>query len=259
MKRGGWIASGLIAMAVAGALGHTAQVLGQDAPAPGQKDDLVMALSERVRALEDGARGDEWDWPAAWLAAVAAVPLIEAVHRVLTALRNRTRPVLSWAEFGDGLKFSLGVLPDGSWRLAIRITNVGQAAAVDIVGYVGTRVSAHAGARIRPGSRRHVVGSLHPGASAQVPIPLSAGEHERVTGNETAMFEVELLYKSINNRVYRYMVTGMYSAGLEFLEGAVSGALPERARRVSRRSGARARLRRAGARLRRRGRRPARK
>lgn len=245
-RRGTAIAA-LCMLAAAVALGSPVPLLGQegDAPTPGQNGERIDALSERVSALEGGDGRGAWDWASAWPAVVAVVALLEVVHRVIRAVLGRARPALSWVESGEGLKFLLGAMPDGSTRLAIRVTNVGQAAAVDVVAYVGTRVSAHAGGRVRHGAHPHPMGSIGPGDSAQVPVPLSVTEHERVMGGETVTFEAELLYKDMGNRTYVYVVTGMYSTRLEYLEGAVTKALPARSRRRGSRAPAERRGRRA--------------
>lgn len=218
----------LFALASAAALVSPVPLLGQEGggPTPSQNEELINSLSERVGALEAKGGQGGTDWLAALPVIIAAIALLEVAYRVLKALRGRTRPMLSWDTFEDGRKFLLVEAPGGSMCPAIRVTNVGQAAAVDIVAYVGVRVSAHAGSRVLPGTRPHPVGPLSPGASAEVPIPLSAEEHGRVMGSETAVFEAEVLYKGTGGRVYKYTVSGMYSWRLEFLEGAVTGSLP---------------------------------
>lgn len=228
----------LIALPVAIALGSPAPILGQEPgdPTPGQNEERISALAERIRALEGKGEQGGVDWLAALPVIIAAVALLEVAYRVIKALRSRARPVLSWDTFGKGQKFLLVEVPGGPMCPAVRVTNVGQAAAVDIVAYVGVRVSAHAGSRVRPGARPYPVGPLNPGSSTVVPIPLSDEEHARVLYNETAVFEVEVLYKDTGGRDYESIVAGMYSGRLEFLEGAVTGSLPERRQRGARRT-----------------------
>lgn len=230
LRRGARMAP--FALAVAAALLGPVPLLGQegDAPTPGQNKELIDALSERVRDLEDAAGRDPAygiDVPTAILAVVA---IVEAVNYVAQALRGRVRPVLAWSACGDGLKFTLSEMPGGAKFLAVRITNVGQAAAVDIVERVGVTFSAKR-ARVRPGSRPHHVGSLYPGASTQVVIPLSDAEHKRVLDGETMTFRLLLGYGSMGGRRYTYSVSGMCSGDLRILVGIVGKELPARERR----------------------------
>lgn len=238
----------LFALAAAAALWSPVPLLGQEggAPTPGQNGERIDALSERVGDLEDAAGKDPAygiDVPTAILAAVA---IVEAVNYAVQALRGRTRPILAWSACDDGLKFSLGSIPGGAKFLSVRITNVGQAAAVDIVGRVGVTFSAKR-ARIRLGSRPHHVGSLYPGASTQVFVPLSGVEHKRALDGETMTFRLLLCYGAMGGRRYTYSVSGMYSGGLRILVGVVGKALPERDRRGLYGAGPARQRRRAGA------------
>jgi len=232
VKRGDWITHGLIAMAAAGALGAPVPIFGQgqDAPAPAQDWELVKALSERVRALEEAAGQDTAGEIDASTAVLATVALAELANYVARTLWARTRPVLAWSPFDDGSKFSLREIQGGAKCLAVRITNVGQAAAIDIVGRAGVTFSAkRAGARLDP--RQHHVGSLHPGASAQVLVPLSDAEHRRAMGGEPMTFRLLLRYGAMRGRRYTYDVSGMRSGSLSVLVGVVGKPLPARERR----------------------------
>jgi len=232
VKRGGWIAHGLIAMAVAGALGAPVQLFGQeqDAPAPAQDGELVKALSERVRALEEAVGRDTVGEFDASTAVLAVIPLVELVNYVVRKLWARTRPILGWSPFDDGSKFSLREIQGGAKGLAVRITNVGQAAAIDIVGRAGVTFSAKR-ARARLDPRQHHVGSLHPGASAQVFVPLSDAEHRKALNGEPMTFRLLLRYGTMKGRRYTYGVSGMRSGSLSVLVGVVGKSLPAHERR----------------------------
>lgn len=221
------VRAAVVVLATAAALATPMPLLGQEGngPTPGQNRELINALSERVMAIEGKDAQDAWDWLATWPAIVAVVALLEVVHRVLKAIRSKSRPILAWSAFDDGLKFSLRDAPGGAKFLAVRVTNVGQAAAVDIVGRAGVTLSAKR-ARVRVGSRPHHVGSLYPGASTQVFIPLSDAEYRRALGGEAMAFRVLLRYGAMGGRRYAYSMSGMRSGGLSVMVGIVGKALP---------------------------------
>lgn len=218
----------LCALAAVAALGHPPLLLGQERaePSPGQNEGRIDDLSARVKALEEAAKpGTESRLTATYVILTAAAGM-ELVYLTAQAVKRRARPILSWSALDDGLEFAVRDMPDGSKRLAIRIANVGRAAAVDIVWHVGTMVSAHTITDIPLGPSPHFVGSLHPSASTQILIPVSGAEHARAMGGETVSFSLMLRYKSIDNRRYAHRVSGRYSRDSRFLVGTVSKSLP---------------------------------
>lgn len=218
----------LFALAIVAALGHPPLLLGQEhaEPSPGQNGMRIDDLSARVKALEGADRRATESWLSVPYVVLTAVAGTQLAYLTVQIFRNRARPVLSWSAFDDGREFALRDMPDGSKQLAIRITNVGQAAAVDIVWHVGTMVAARTAADIPLDSGPHFVGSLHPGASTQVLIPVSGAEHARAMGGEMVSFSLMLRYKSMGNRRYAHKVSGRYSKDGRLLVGAVSKSLP---------------------------------
>jgi len=216
---------------MAAALGDPAPLLGQEdgAAVPGQVADELARMDERIESLEADAAEYRGASQLTNIAIAIVVSFVGGAHSAYLLewlSRHRTRPILSWSMFDDGLQFALKDAPGGSKGVVLRITNVGHAAAVDIVGYSGVRVPAYGGEEIFLGTRPQFVGSLHPGASAQVLVPLSRAEHEMVMGGETAEFALLLRYKAMNNRSYAYMVSGTYSRDARVLIGVVSKAFP---------------------------------
>jgi len=198
----------------------------QVGPSPAQNAERIDALSSRVKALEGEGRPGTEEWPAVPYVVLMAVAGTQLAYLTAQMFRNRARPVLSWSMLDDGLEFALRDMPDGSKRIAVRITNVGQAAAVDIVWNAGTMVSALATEAIPVGASTHFMGSLHPGASAQILVPVSGAEHARIMGSESVAFVLVLRYKSMGNRRYTHRVSGMYSKDSRALVGTVSKSLP---------------------------------
>ena len=174
----------LCALVAAYALAHIPPLLAQEpgVSSPAQNRERLDALAERVEELEgEGEPVTEarLSVPYVVLTAVAGTQL---AYLTVQMFRNRARPVLSWTVRDDGDGFELRDMPDGSKRIAVRITNVGQAAAVDIVWHAGTRVSARATRNIPLDASPHFVGSLYPSASAQVLIAVSSAEHAKGHG-----------------------------------------------------------------------------
>lgn len=231
--RRGMARAALCLLAAAAALVSPVPLLGQEdnAPTPGQNAERIGELSERVRALEEGDGQGAWDWASAWPAAVAVVALLEVAYRVIRAARGRTRPTLGWSASDDGLKFSIRDIPGGATCLAVRVTNFGQAAAVDIVGRAGFAFSAKR-TRVRINPRPHHVGSLNPGASTLVLVPLSGAERKRALDGEAMTFRLLLSYGAMGGRRYTYGMSGMRYGSLSVLVGVVGKALPERDRQV---------------------------
>lgn len=226
MRRAG-ARGALLALAAAAALGSPFPLLGQapEGPTPGQNAERIDALAERVVELE-GAAGQDPQYPVdAPTAVLAALALAEAGNLIVQALRGRTRPILAWSASDDGLKFSLRDIPGGAMCLAVRVTNVGQAAAVDIVGRAGFTFSAKR-ARVRLNPRPHHFGSLHPGASTLVLVPLSGAERKRALGREAMTFRLLLSYGAMGGRRHTYGMSGVRSGSLSVLVGVVGKALP---------------------------------
>lgn len=233
----------MCAVATAVALGSTVPVLGQEDG--GMVADGLARMNERIDAIEadglasmneriDAIEADVTEYRGSSqltnIAIAIAVSFAGGAHSAYLVewlSRHRTRPILSWSMFDDGLPFTLRDTTDGSMAIAVRITNVGHAAAVDIVGHAGVRISAYGASEIFLDTQPNFVGSLHPGASAQVLVTLSRAEHKMVMEGKTAEFALLLRYKAMNNRSYTYRVSGTYSRDVRILVGVVSKAFPE--------------------------------
>lgn len=218
----------LCALVAAAALGHVPPLLAQEpgVPSPAQNLERIDALSERVEELEgEGEPVTEARLSVPYVVLTAVVGT-QLAYLTVQMFRNRERPVLSWTVIDGGDGFELRDMPDGSKRIAVRITNVGQAAAVDIVWHAGTRASARATRNVPLGASPNFVGSLYPSASAQVLIAVSSAEHARVMDGEMVSFSLVLRYKSMGNRRYTHRVFGSYSKDSRNLAGTVSKSLP---------------------------------
>lgn len=218
------------ALAVA-ALGGTAPLFAQEGggAAAGQAPGELARMSERIDAIEADVAEYRASSQTTNIIIAIAVSFAGGAHSAYLVewlSRHRTRPILSWSMFDDGLQFALRDAPGGSRGIAIRITNVGHAAAVDIVGHAGVRIPAYERSEIFLDTRPNFVGSLHTGASALVFVALSRAEHEMVMDGETAEFALLLRYKAMNNRSYTYRISGTYSRDVRILVGVVSRAFP---------------------------------
>lgn len=220
----------MCALAVA-ALGGPAPLFAQEgggAPAGPAPDELAR-MGERIDAIEADVAEHRGSSRLANTVIAVAVSFAGGAHSAYLLewlSRHRNRPILSWSMFDEGVQFEPRDAPGGSRGIAIRITDVGHAAAVDIVGHAGVRIPAYERSEIFLDTRPDFAGSLHPGASALVLVPLSRAEHEMVMDGETAEFALLLRYKAINNRVYTYRVSGTYLRDVLILVGVVSKAFP---------------------------------
>lgn len=89
-------------------------------------------------------------------------------------VKAQIAPVLSWSMFDDSLEFVLKEMP-GVKCPVIKVTSVGQVAAVDIVWRAGVLLPQSI---TKPpiDTRLYHIGSPHPAASTHIVMPLSQEE-----------------------------------------------------------------------------------
>lgn len=206
-------------------LGHGPQAQGQEhnataAARDGTHDD---GLAARVDALERAAarEGQESILISALLPSLLAIIAgAQSAYLTVHLDKRRRRPTLAWTTYGDGNRLDKKNMPDGSVTLMVRITNVGEAAAVDIESRTTTSVqepSGQAGQAASADPTIDFVGSLHPKASADIPITLSSGELERIRDGEVATLDIVLDYKGADSRAYSCGIAVIYSGRFEVL------------------------------------------
>lgn len=201
---------------------------------PGSQDGEFAALEGRIGGLEERigkletSEEERDQFPAMTISIAIAASIVASTHSaylVKWLSRHRFRPILSWSMSDGGVPFETRDMPGGIRSPLVRVANVGQVAAVDIVGYIEAPVSSTAK---RTTMRRppHYFGALHPGASAQIAVPLEPKHHEKVMAGATMAFELFLKYKTVDGQHYTYRVAGVYSLSVRALRGAASKALP---------------------------------
>jgi len=206
----------LCALAIAAvALGHGPLALGQGHNATAPATGGAAAEAGRAAALPDAGH-DVTSVVASSLAGILAGT--HSAYLTMLLDRRRTRPAIAWSSYGEGNNIAEKALPDGSTALMVRITNVGQVAAVDIVSHMSTSVDGPGGEGPKPDSSSGFVGSLHPGASTDVLAVLSAEEIGRVRDGRTARLEVVLEYTAVDGRRYSCGIVGLYSGRYGVLE-----------------------------------------
>lgn len=217
----------LCALALAAALAPGPLALGQEhnatSPAAGGASD--GALAARVDALERAVASQDREsaLTSAVLPSLIAI-LAGTQSAYLTVLfdRRRRRPMLAWSTYGEGYRLGKRAMPDGSTTLMVRVTNVGEASAVDIESRTAASVQEPGERELRgkagpAGPTLDFVGSLHPGASADIPIALSGGELSRIQGGAVAAIDIVLEYKRADGRAYSCGIAVFYSGKFEVL------------------------------------------
>lgn len=205
-----------------------AQAMGQahNATAHGQLADEVARLSERIGGLEAGM-GAQWrQSPTLAIIIAIAAGVAASTHSAYLVewlSRHRLRPVLAWVTFGEGRKLVKRSLPGGPTVVMVRITNVGQVAAMDVVSRARVGVSSHMERRFLRHARPDLVGSLHPGTSTDILVEISEEEHSVIQGGGTARLEITLEYMTVDNRRHSYIVGGSYSEGANALKTVSRG------------------------------------
>lgn len=147
--------------------------------------------------------------------------------------RVRLRPMLSWADHGDGGPITVTGYSGRPQAFMVRVVNSGEAAAMDIVVNREARVVGNDGRRGIPAPSVVRMGSLEPHRAMEVRIPASAETLARAMAGETAYVEATIAYSMGGAREFRYRVAGYFSNTVSFLfkaldeEVAPRGAEPD--------------------------------
>lgn len=208
--------------AVAAALVSGPEASGQEhnatSPAAGGARDGDLA--DRVGALERAAapQGTE-----PLLVSVAIPSVIAALAGAQSAClavlfdRRRRRPMMAWSTHGEGRRPGRRDMPDGTATLMVRVTNVGDASAVDIESRTTTGVREPGAREARgeagpDGPALDFVGSLHPEASADMPIALSGDGLSGIQRGDVAVLDIVLDYKGADGRAHSCGIAVIYSS-----------------------------------------------
>lgn len=203
------------------------QALGQEhnATSPAGGGALDGALADRVGALERAVASQ--DRESVLLSAVlpSLIAILAGTQSAYLAVlfdKRRRRPMLAWSTHGEGRRLGKREMLDGSVTLMVRVTNVGDASAVDIESRTTASVQGPGERELRgkagpAGPALDFVGSLHPEASADIPITLSSGDLSRIHAGEVAVLDIVLEYKRADGRPYSCGIAVIYSGRFEVL------------------------------------------
>ncbi|RNJ73353.1 MAG: hypothetical protein EB833_03015 [Thaumarchaeota archaeon S13] len=203
------------------ALGNPTQALGQGHGAEASAE--IARLNERIDELEAEMSAQQSQSSGVTVLVAIAVGMAASTHSAYLVewlSRHRLRPVIAWSALGGGRKLAKRGLPGGGVVLMVRITNVGEVAAVDVVSSTRIRVSRRSGDGLLRHTKPDAVGSLYPHASTDILVELTGDEHGMVRNGAKAAFEIMLEYVTVNNRKYSYKVVGTYSGSAETLKTA---------------------------------------
>jgi len=187
-------------------------------------------LAERVGALERAVGSQDGESalvPTVLTSLVAILAATQSAYLAVLFDRRRRRPMLAWSTHGEGRRLGRRDMPDGSSTLMVRVTNVGDAPAVDIESRTTASVRGPVtqepvteeprGGAGPAGPTLDFVGSLHPEASADIPISLSSGELSRIQGGGVAVLDIVLEYRRADGRQYSSGIAVVYSGRFEVL------------------------------------------
>lgn len=215
----------LALVATAPVPGPQAQGQEHNVTSPVGSDARDGALADRVGALERAVASQ--DRESVLLSAVlpSLIAILAGTQSAYLAVlfdRGRRRPMLAWSTHGEGRRLGKRATPGGSATLMVRVTNVGDASAVDIESRATTSVREPGAQELRgeagpAGPALDFVGSLHPGASADIPITLSGDELSRIQGGDVAVLDIVLEYKRADGRSYSCGIAVVYSGQFEVL------------------------------------------
>jgi len=182
-------------------------------------------LAERVGALERAVGSQDGEsalMPTVLTSLVAILAATQSAYLAVLFDRRRRRPMLAWSTYGEGRRLGRRDMPGGSATLMVRVTNVGDAPAVDIESRTTASVRGPVTQELRgeagsAGPTLDFVGSLHPEASADIPISLSSGELSRIQGGGVAVLDIVLEYRRSDGRPYSSGIAVVYSGRFEVL------------------------------------------
>jgi len=204
------------------AFGEPAQALGQahNATTHAQLADEIARLNERIGDLESGMEGRWSQSPTMTIIIAIAAGVAASTHSAYLVewlSRHRLRPVLAWSTFEKGRKLAKRNLPDGIPVIMVRMTNVGQVAAVDVVSRTRIRISKPNERGVLRRTKPDSLGSLHSSASTDILVKLSEDEWNMIQNGTTVTFTITLEYKTVGSRKYSYKASVTYSENTEAL------------------------------------------
>lgn len=159
--------------------------------------------------------------------------------------RNRLRPTLAWGVFGDGSPIRISGWSERPSGLTIRLLNVGQVSARDIIMYRDARAVEDDGKPGVPGHKLRRLGALGPGRSIDILIPVPVETLGRVLSGGLAYIEAWFSYRAGDRQRFQYRVGGYVSNAISTLFDVAGQETVPGGRAPSAASGAGAAARRA--------------
>jgi len=140
----------------------------------------------------------------------------ERLDLLKTDMEHRLRPAPTWRMLGKGEPITVSRAGDRPGRLTIGVINAGQGAAVDVVARHHVRI---VGCGSAPRPRMRSLGTLAPGETMDIHIPMPIEDIGSIMGGGLAYVEVVFECRDIEGKEMAYRVTGYKSNVVSFLFG----------------------------------------